>query len=89
MVSYPCIHRYQDLGHFQSNLEIVGAPRFTGEEQAFAKEIQKAIGKEETGLHAGIAPVEEPRDDKPMGSTDVADVSWNVPVAGFGVCAPT
>ena len=73
----------------QANLAEVGAPPFTEAEQDFAGKIQEEIGKKTVGLHAGVAPVEEPDDDAAMGSTDVADVSWIVPVAGFSVaCKP-
>lgn len=69
----------------QKNLESIGPPLFTEEEQIFAKTIQTAIGKKQQGLHSAIAPLEEPKGDTPMGSTDVADVGWQTPVAGFTV----
>lgn len=67
------------------NMEWLGPIAFTTEEQQFAKTIQKETGVEQRGL---IATVKE-FDDKPGppegGSTDVADVSWNVPTIHLSV----
>jgi aminobenzoyl-glutamate utilization protein B len=71
------------------NLEWVGAPGFTDEEQAFAREIQRYVGKKEEGLSTTIKPLEEPKGYMGGGSTDVADVSWIVPTATLGTaCWP-
>jgi len=71
------------------NLERLGPVEFTEEEQAFAKEMQKNIGKEEKGLSTEIEKFEEP---KRIGraSTDASDVSWIVPLNGelTTVCNP-
>lgn len=63
------------------NLKELGPVEFSEEEQAFAKEMQRNIGKEEKGLSAEIAKFEAP---KRIGraSTDVSDVSWIVPTSG-------
>ena len=63
------------------NLKELGPVEFSEEEQAFAKEMQKYIGKEEKGLSAEIGEFKEP---KRIGraSTDVSDVSWIVPTSG-------
>ena len=55
---------------------------WTAEEQAFAKACQKALAANEVGLATQVAPMIN--DAKLGGSTDVADVSWNTPVAVFG-----
>ncbi len=71
------------------NLELVGAPRFTDEEQAFARDVQKYLGKKEDGMSVKIKPLEEPKGYSGGGSTDVADVSWIVPTASLGIaCWP-
>lgn len=64
----------------QKNLETLGPITYTAEEQAFAKKIQEATGKPTIGLVSEIKPMEETLKDSPGGSTDVGDVSWNVPV---------
>jgi aminobenzoyl-glutamate utilization protein B len=67
----------------QRNLEIIGPPDFTEEEQRFAKEIQKAMGEEENGVSEAISELTPPKPQPEGGSTDVADVSWVVPVGRF------
>ena len=61
------------------NLQWLGPPRFTAEEQQFAREIQKATGTEQAGLDETIVPFLEKPGPPDGGSTDVGDVSWNVP----------
>jgi aminobenzoyl-glutamate utilization protein B len=68
-----------------SNLEWLGPIPFTSEEQAFAKAIQRATGTEEKGLRATLEPFDENPGDPDGGSTDVADVSWNVPTLHLSV----
>ncbi len=71
------------------NLEIVGPPPFSREEQEFAKEIQRELKKGEDGLHNKIVPLREPKGYLGGGSTDVADVSWIVPTASLSTaCWP-
>src|SRR5207249_2837744 len=67
------------------NLHIVGGVHYTPEETAFAQTLQKTFVKTET------APVDRAAEVASMdqtsgvgGSTDVADVSWNVPTAQIG-----
>jgi aminobenzoyl-glutamate utilization protein B len=55
--------------------------QYTEEEQAFAKSIQKEMGKPEDGMPDTVMPV--PTGVEVGGSTDVADVSWSVPTMGF------
>lgn len=69
------------------NLRLAGAPEWTEEEQAFAREIQRATGKEEKGMHTGIDSL--PDDEVPAqgGSTDVAEVSRIAPTAKIRVAS--
>jgi aminobenzoyl-glutamate utilization protein B len=61
-----------------SNLEWVGPVKYTEQEQAFARAIQKATGVPEVGMDLAIQPLEG--QDLEGGSTDVGDVSWVAPV---------
>lgn len=69
----------------QKNLELVGAPEFTEAEHEFAKKLQRITGKEEKGFNDVIKPLPDEPGEIKGGSTDVADVSWIVPTAGFRV----
>jgi len=69
----------------QANLERVGAPVFTDEEQAFARELQRSLGIEETGFETEVHPLAGEPQPVEGGSTDVAEVSYLVPTAGFSV----
>ena len=70
-----------------ANLLAVGAPVFTDEEQAFAKEIQKNSGVEEKGLSAKLEPFKLPERGWGDGSTDVAEVSWLTPTTSLVIAA--
>ena len=59
------------------NLTWLGPLRYTPEEEAFGKALQAAAGVEVRGLDGSIDPLEG--QEKEGGSTDVGDVSWNVP----------
>jgi aminobenzoyl-glutamate utilization protein B len=63
----------------QSNLELLGDITYTDEEIAFGKGIQKATGKPEIGFDSTVKPLRETQEHPGGGSTDVGDVSWNVP----------
>jgi aminobenzoyl-glutamate utilization protein B len=69
----------------QKNLELVGAPRYTEDEQEFARSLQRLTGKEEKGFNDKVKPLPAEPGEVKGGSTDVADVSWIVPTAGFRV----
>lgn len=74
----------------QKNLEALGDIQYTEEEIRYAKEIQKATGKEQSGLDGSIQPLEETLEHPSGGSTDVGDVSWIVPVVRMSATiAPT
>lgn len=69
----------------QGNLELLGPISYTEEEIAYGKSIQKATGKPEVGMDAEIKPLKETEELPGGGSTDVGDVSWNVPNINLGV----
>lgn len=54
---------------------------WTQEEQEFAKSIQREMGKPEDGLATDVMDV--PQGIEVGGSTDVGDISWNVPTMGI------
>ena len=62
------------------NLTLVGAPKFTEEEKAFAKQTQAPLGRT---FDRSLSEVVEPIPAQPeqgVASTDVGDISWFVPV---------
>ncbi len=63
------------------HLQAVGVPGWTDEEQAFARECQRAFGVPEHGLAPQPLPLIPDR--AIGGSSDVGDVSWNTPVGIF------
>jgi aminobenzoyl-glutamate utilization protein B len=74
----------------QANFERLGPMQFDENELEFAREIQKATGKPEVGMHTTPEPLDENPGEPEGGSTDVADVSWVVPTLHLSVAtAPT
>jgi aminobenzoyl-glutamate utilization protein B len=69
----------------QTNLELLGPIDYTEEEIAFAKKIQEVTGKEKIGMDSAITPLEETKENPGGGSSDVGDVSWNVPNINLNV----
>ena len=61
----------------QRNIELVGMPAWTAEEQALARRIQKAAGAKETGLDGDLAPLRQAVQG--TSSNDSGDVTWRVP----------
>ncbi|MCS7082857.1 MAG: amidohydrolase [Bacteroidota bacterium] len=68
-----------------ANLQRVGAPRFSEQDQAFARQLQRFLGLEEKGLSTAIKPLAPNPEPATGGSTDVAEVSWIAPTAGLSV----
>jgi len=66
----------------QRNLEEVGGFRYTAEEKQFAEELQKSLPAGAAGELDSTALV-LPLGARVEASTDVGDVSWNVPTIGF------
>lgn len=85
------VHEYNHneplLRAMEQNLKFIGAPSFTDQEQGWAKELQKNTGKEELGFKTDITEMPDNwKDLLPKGgSTDVAEVSYITPTAGFRV----
>ncbi len=69
----------------QQNLQLVGAPTFTEEDHAFARALQESLGLEALGLDVEIKPLADEPEPVSGGSTDVAEVSYITPTAGFNV----
>ena len=72
------------------NIELVGMPRWTEEEQAFAKALQKELGAKETGMPSEISKLREPdgslyrRRLERRGRSDSHRAHGNDPVSGTG-----
>lgn len=64
----------------QANIDKVGLPTWTADEQAFAKAVQKLVGAKEEGLATKLKPIEPPP-NPPIsgGSDDIGDISWIAP----------
>ncbi len=69
----------------QANLEQVGAPDFTEEYQAFARELQEFLDVEAKGLDTEVKPLKDEPEPPGGGSTDVAEVSRIAPVVSLSV----
>jgi aminobenzoyl-glutamate utilization protein B len=68
----------------QGHLEHIGAPVFSKEEQAFARELQRNYGVITEGMALETEYLVD--ENTSMGfSTDVGDVSWNAPTMGCGM----
>jgi aminobenzoyl-glutamate utilization protein B len=61
----------------QKNIEMVGMPKWTEEENKFAKELQKSLGRKEIGLPTKVEPLQAARQNS--SSNDIGDVTWVVP----------
>lgn len=69
----------------QANLELVGAPQFSEQEQAFARSLQRFLKIEEKGFSMEIKPLADEPEPVRGGSTDVAEASWIAPTVGFTI----
>lgn len=70
----------------QKNLEEVGGFRYSPEERHFAEQLQKSLPSSAAGdldSTVSVAPLRPVDPNAPAASTDVGDVSWNVPTIGF------
>jgi aminobenzoyl-glutamate utilization protein B len=61
----------------QANIEAVGMPQWSEEEQAFARKFQTAMGAKPIGLRTSTTPLGERRQS--ASSNDNGDVTWVVP----------
>jgi aminobenzoyl-glutamate utilization protein B len=68
-----------------ANMTQLGAPNFSAADQAFGRALQRSNGSTETGFSDTISDLRPPA---PVfmggGSTDVADISWQVPTISMG-----
>ncbi|MCX6568583.1 MAG: amidohydrolase [Candidatus Aminicenantes bacterium] len=70
---------------FQKNIELVGMPAWSEEEQAFAKALQKELGSEQKGMPKAVDKLEAPSGMfVGGGSSDVGDVTLIAPTATIG-----
>ncbi len=69
-----------------ANIQTVGLPKWTADEQAFAKIVQKNVGSEkQEGLAVKLDKLEPPLEEpKSGGSDDIGDISWVVPTITLG-----
>lgn len=66
----------------QRNIELVGMPQWTDEEQSFAKSLQKELGAKETGFPVSINALRAPSGQQTGGgSSDVGEVTLVAPTA--------
>ena len=66
----------------QKNIELVGMPEWSEEEQSFAKALQKELGREETGMSSRVGQLSDrQRTFVGGGSSDVGDVTLIAPTA--------
>ncbi len=67
----------------QANIELVGMPKWTADDQAFTKMVQTAIDRKVEPLHDKVDPLRmEQREERiPTGggSDDIGDIMWTVP----------
>ena len=69
----------------QLNLETVGAPQFSEEDHAFARELQETLGIEPLGYPTELQPLADEVQPAAGGSTDVAEVTRLAPGVTFWV----
>ena len=61
----------------------VGMPLWSADDQKLAKAVQREIGVPDSGLRTSVAPLRTPANQRlggAVGSDDIGDVSWNVPM---------
>jgi aminobenzoyl-glutamate utilization protein B len=65
-----------------ANIRAVGQPKWTADDQAFAKAVQVANGRKVEPLATEIKPMQDPATRPPStggGSDDIGDIMWTVP----------
>lgn len=70
----------------QANIELVGVPEWTDDEQAFARKLQEAAEVKVEGLATEARPLLGPTEQRAP-SNDCGDVSWKVPMGRVGFAA--
>jgi aminobenzoyl-glutamate utilization protein B len=67
---------------YQKNIDLVGMPVWTNEENAFAKALQKELKAKEEGMPTKVTSLRAPRENSTGGgSSDVGDVTLVAPTA--------
>jgi aminobenzoyl-glutamate utilization protein B len=82
---YEMLPNFAGAELLHANMTWLGPLRFTDDEHEFARQIQRATEVEPTGLKEEIEPLDLDPGEPDGGSTDVADVSWNVPTLHLSV----
>lgn len=65
-----------------ANMELVGMPDWSDDDQAYARTVQEAAGSEPEGLRTNVSGVSAPISAQFRtggGSDDIGDISWNMP----------
>jgi len=83
--SYEMLSNMEGARLIQKNFDWLGPMQFDEKEEEFAREIQKATGKDTVGMKTTAEPLDENPGEPEGGSTDVADVSWAVPTLHLSV----
>jgi aminobenzoyl-glutamate utilization protein B len=79
---HQCHHNKTLAELYQQNIELVGMPKWTEEEQAFARALQKTLGKPEKGMPADVNQLKDPEPVMTTGgASDHGDVTLIVPTA--------
>ncbi|OAV67291.1 Aminobenzoyl-glutamate utilization protein B [Bacteroidales bacterium Barb4] len=83
---YEKLHNKKLAETVQRQLEIVGGVRYDERERAFAEAIVKGLNNDLSTLKdvETVQPLADERPSTGGGSSDVGDVSWNVPTVSFG-----
>ncbi len=63
----------------QQNIEKIGMPEWSEDDQTLAKALQKEIGAKVEGLKLKVTPLAPPKPPTGGGSDDIGDISWNLP----------
>ncbi|AKH43858.1 aminobenzoyl-glutamate utilization protein B [Altererythrobacter atlanticus] len=68
------------------NIQAVGMPEWSAEDQAFVRRLQEANNRELMPLATEVAPLGVPSGNPPMGgpSDDVGDIMWTLPTITIG-----
>jgi aminobenzoyl-glutamate utilization protein B len=83
--SYEMLSNLAGARLIQKNFEWLGPLQYDESELEFARELQKATGKDTVGMNTEAEPLDENPGEPKGGSTDVADVSWAVPTLHLSV----
>jgi len=74
------------LSRVQENLERVGGVHYDATERAFAEKLYATLREPDLAI-GSERDIQPPKMGLAMSSTDVGDVSWNAPTAGFGAAS--